>query len=196
MGENRELDTYRQTTKTQEKVIAKLEQILEKSLEEVQKAQCVQVDVERLKTENMRLRDRCAQLVARRRQSDEGEDADTEELRRQLVQKCDEVARLQALVQELRSKHSQQSEAAVAASPEVARERARLEELEARRLEWEQRCQSAENRVQVLQQQLTETSKRYGAEISSLRVEVAKRDARIMELEFLARESGAAAGLE
>merc|ERR1712217_239132 len=65
--ESRKIETYRQTTKTQEKVIAKLEQILEGSLQEVQKTQRVQVDVERLKTENLRLRERCAHLVARRK---------------------------------------------------------------------------------------------------------------------------------
>merc|ERR1712194_746308 len=65
--ENRKLEGYRQTAQTQEKVIAKLERILESSLQEVQKAQRIQVDVERLKSENLRLRERCAHLVARKK---------------------------------------------------------------------------------------------------------------------------------
>merc|ERR1712185_230127 len=53
--ENKKLEIYRQTVKSQEKVISKLEKVLEGSLDEVQKAQRTQVDMERLKTENVRL---------------------------------------------------------------------------------------------------------------------------------------------
>lgn len=186
--ENRKMDTYKQTTRTQEKVISKLEKILESSLAEVQKAQRVQVDVERMKTENLRLREKCALLVARRK--GDGGGGDTGELQRQLAEKTDEVARLQALVRDLQRSGSKRSETAVVSSPELQRERQHFEDQDAKRFEWEQRCQAAEHRLQMLQQQLTESSKRYGGEISSLRVEVAKRDARIMELEFLLRESG------
>mmetsp|Transcript_28443 Transcript_28443/g.75354 ORF Transcript_28443/g.75354 Transcript_28443/m.75354 type:complete len:277 (-) Transcript_28443:80-910(-) len=187
--ENKKMDAYRQTTKTQEKVIAKLEKILEGSLQEVQKAQRVQVDVERLKTENLRLREKCAHLVARRKY-EAGGDVDVEDLQRQVANKGDEVMRLQALVRDLQRAAGRRADMEKAASPELARERQNLEDQEAKRLEWEQRCQAAEHRLQMLQHQLTESSKKYGSEISALRVEVAKRDARILELEFLLRDSG------
>ena len=69
-----------------------------------------------------------------------------------------------------------------------AEEQEQLAHVEAKRFEWEQRCVAAEQRLQMLQQQLTESSKRYGSDISSLEVEIAKKDARIKELEFLMKQ--------
>merc|ERR1712060_694337 len=167
---------YRQTTKTQEKVIAKLEKILENSLQEVQKAQRAQEDVERLKTDNARLRERCSHIVARRKYEGGGaEEAD--ELQRQIASKDDEICRLEGVVRELQTGRQDAPEA-----PELTQGRTRLAELESTRAEWEQRCTAAEHRLQMLQMQLTESSRRYGGEISTLTVEVAKRDAKIVEL--------------
>ncbi|CAE7268124.1 CCDC33 [Symbiodinium natans] len=90
--EGRKLDTYRQTAKTQEKVISKLEKILESSLQEVQKAQKVQVDIERLKTENLKLRERCSSLLTRKK---EAGDDEAQELRQRLAEKDAEIVRLQ-----------------------------------------------------------------------------------------------------
>jgi len=182
--ENRKLEGYRQTAQTQEKVIAKLERILESSLQEVQKAQRIQVDVERLKSENLRLREHCAKLVSQR-QGNQYSGGGAEDLARQVAEKTDEVARLQALVKDMQRGAAQRHEVALANSPQLARERHRLDDFEGQRLEWERRCQAAEDRLRGVQQQLVESSKKYGAELSNLRVEVAKRDARIMELETL-----------
>eukprot|EP00932_Pfiesteria_piscicida_P003425 SRR837773.13335.p1 GENE.SRR837773.13335~~SRR837773.13335.p1 ORF type:complete len:469 (+),score=82.06 SRR837773.13335:74-1408(+) len=187
--ENKKIDTYRKATKTQEQVIAKLEKILENSLHEVQKAQKVQVDVERMKTENMRLREKCAMMVSKRKGDSTMADPSISELQRQLSAKRDEVVRLKSMVAEMQ--HHVDAGVPGQASADLARERANLEEQASRALDWEQRCQAAEHRLQMLQHQVTESSKRYGAEISALKVEVAKRDARVMELEFLLRERGA-----
>jgi len=222
--EGKKLETYRQTAKTQEKVISKLEKILENSLQEVQKAQKVQVDIERLKTENLKLRERCTSLLTRKK--DLGSD-EAQELRQSLAQKDAEIARLQKLAGQLRdgrmerteemhplndlhdlhehervqhevrqplvpqdvqvnrSQVSQVSQVTQALSPA---EQEQLAHIEAKRFEWEQRCVAAEQRLQMLQQQLTESSKRYGSDISSLEVEIAKKDARIKELEFLVKQ--------
>ncbi|CAE8585620.1 unnamed protein product, partial [Polarella glacialis] len=178
--EGRKLETYRQTTKTQEKVITKLEKILESSLQEVQKAQKVQVNVERLKTENLRLRERCSGLLAKSKKLDGG---DEEEIRRKLSQKDVEIARLQGLVKELRGSNAPPQELS---RPQAdGAEQQRLQDLESHLQDWEQKCQAAEHRLQMLQRQLTESSRRYGAEITDLKVTIAKRDARIMELEYL-----------
>lgn len=228
--EGKKLETYRQTAKTQEKVISKLEKILENSLQEVQKAQKVQVDIERLKTENLKLRERCTTLLTRKRQ-DLGSD-EAQELRQSLAQKDAEISRLQKLAAELKAQHA--APAAPAATAHAVRhatpvesgddfrkplaniapvlpvamqeqtqplpsfqapsqvlsaeEQEQLAHVEAKRFEWEQRCVAAEQRLQMLQQQLTESSKRYGSDISSLEVEIAKKDARIKELEFLMKQ--------
>lgn len=185
--ENKKIESYRQAAKTQEKVIAKLEKILEGSLQEVQKAQRVQVDMERLKTENLRLREKCTQLAARRRGAVAGEE-DAEEVRRQIAEKDHEIARLESIVRELRAGRSVSSPTPGPASSELAVEQKRLSGLEDARLEWEQRCVAAEHRLSMLQQQLTESSKRYGGEITALQVDVAKRDAKILELEHLLKD--------
>ncbi|CAJ1460771.1 unnamed protein product [Effrenium voratum] len=206
--EGRKLDTYRQTAKTQEKVISKLEKILESSLQEVQKAQKVQVDIERLKTENLKLRERCTSLLTRKRQELGGEEA--QELKQRLAQKDAEIDRLKSMAAELKTgvvprashasyildevpessaadpvekPHAQPAHAALSAE-----EQEQLAHVEAKRFEWEQRCLAAEQRLQMLQQQLTDSSKRYGSDISTLEVEIAKKDARIKELEFLMRQ--------
>lgn len=218
--EGKKLETYRQTAKTQEKVISKLEKILENSLQEVQKAQKVQVDIERLKTENLKLRERCTTLLTRKRQ-DLGSD-EAQELRQSLAQKDAEIGRLQKLAAELKAHAGAPAAAHVRHATPVesgedfrkapvvpiamqeqtqplpsfqapnqvlsADEQEQLAHVEAKRFEWEQRCVAAEQRLQMLQQQLTESSKRYGSDISSLEVEIAKKDARIKELEFLMKQ--------
>mmetsp|Transcript_72936 Transcript_72936/g.152262 ORF Transcript_72936/g.152262 Transcript_72936/m.152262 type:complete len:467 (+) Transcript_72936:296-1696(+) len=197
--ENHKMDNYRQTTRTQEKVIAKLEKVLEGSLEEVRKAQRVQVEVEKLKTENMRLREKCACMVARRPNGHNGGsnsggfysgELNPLELQKQLEAKVQEVARLQGLVKDLQRSASSRVEGGLASSSELAQDRARLEAAEAKRYEWEQRSQASESRLQVLQRQLEESGRRYGAELSSLRVDLAKRDARISELELMLQDGG------
>eukprot|EP00929_Paragymnodinium_shiwhaense_P088267 TRINITY_DN48556_c0_g1_i1.p1 TRINITY_DN48556_c0_g1~~TRINITY_DN48556_c0_g1_i1.p1 ORF type:complete len:1103 (-),score=317.49 TRINITY_DN48556_c0_g1_i1:83-3391(-) len=181
--EGKKLETYRQTTKTQEKVIVKLEKILEGSLAEVQKAQRVQVDVERLKTENLRLREKCANLVARRKGGGGSGGADLEDLRRQVGEKEGEIVRLEGMVRDLQGSSGQPVRA--------EQESQRLKELEESRIAWEQRCMAAEQRLQMIQSRIDESSRKYGGEIASLKVEVAKRDAKILELEYLLGGSGA-----
>lgn len=178
--DNRKMEAYRQTAHTQEKVIVKLEKTLEASLLDVQKAQRIQADVEKMKAENARIRERCKQLLAAQQEKAGG--AGAEELQRKLLEKSEEVLRLEALVKDL-----QRSSASVAASPHLLRDRRELEEQVAKVTEWAHRCQAAEDRLQGVQQQLVESSKRHAAELSAMRVEVAKRDARVLELEVLAR---------
>jgi len=190
--EGKQVDKYRQNARAQEKVITKLEKTLEGSLHEVQKAHRLQVDVEKMKTENLRLREKCSQLVARRQQA-AGTAEDAEDLQRKVAEKNDEVARLQTLVRDLqrglgRSQQAPDAQWQALPSSEMAREQQKLDEAEERRFEWEQRCQAAEQRLQMLQQQLSESSRKYGGERATLQTEVAKRDARILELEFLLRE--------
>jgi len=181
--EGRKLETYRQTTRTQEKVISKLEKILESSLQEVQKAQKVQVDVEKLKTENLRLRERCSSLLSKKKSDGSAAEEDSQDSRRKLAQKDAEVIRLQAIVKDLKA-----GDGNTTSGEEATRQSANdgtLNDLEAKRLDWEQKCKAAEQRLQMLQRQLTESSKKYGSEISDYKVEIAKKDAHILELEYL-----------
>ncbi|CAE7755498.1 CCDC33, partial [Symbiodinium sp. CCMP2456] len=134
--EGRKLDTYRQTAKTQEKVISKLEKILESSLQEVQKAQKVQVDIERLKTENLKLRERCSSLLTRKK---EVGDDEAQELRQRLAEKDAEITRLQKVAASLKMTNVEVGEETVlpSSSPGTAalsaEEQEQLAHLEAKR---------------------------------------------------------------
>lgn len=155
-AENGKLDLYRESSKNQEKVIGKLERVLEKSLDEVQKAKQAEAELERLKMENARLRARVSDLTVRQ-QYHGGMSVDEEqELRAQLAAKAEEIRRLEDLV-------NQDRPAADPLEAELSVLRTRLEATEA---------------------QLRDNSRQFGKEISLLQVEVAKKDAQIMELEM------------
>lgn len=185
-GENQKIELYRQTARSQEKVIGKLERVLEGSLDEVHKAQQAQVETERLKTENVRLREKCANLVARRKYM-EGGDEDLEELRDRLRRKDEEVARLEALVEDLEHSGATLSTQAQGRRELVGQQQG-LEAAEGEAVEWKHKCNSVEQRLRATEAQLTENSKMYGKEISNLKVEIAKKDAQILELQLLLKE--------
>lgn len=181
--EGRKLGTYRETAKTQERVIAKLERILGSSLLEVQGAQRAKVDVERLKTENLRLRDKCASILSRRKGGAGGQD-EAADISRLVIDRDVKIARLQAQLAQRPCERSGVSAALAGGST------AATEELETANVELEHRCRAAEQRSQTLQQQLTEASRRFGGELSALKVEAAKRDAQIKELTFMLDAQG------
>lgn len=178
--ENKKIDLYRQTVKSQEKVISKLERILEGSLEEVQGAQRTQVDMDRLKTENVRLREQCANVAARRRYQEGGED-DAVELRRQTKAKDEEIARLEALVFDLQGGNP-------TTRKDAAESQVKLGDLEAEKFQWKQRCEAVEQRLHTMERQLSENSRHYGQQISDLKLEIAKREARVLELELTLKD--------
>jgi len=169
--ENQKIDLYRKTAKSQEKVIAKLERVLEGSLDEVNKAQEAQIELERLKTENIRMREKCSNLVTRRKFEVGNEDV--QELQEDVRKKGEEVKRLQALVDDL----SMQS------GPKPVKS-AKLDELEGEKLEWKQKCGAMENRLKTMELQLIENSKQYGRELSTLKVQIAKKDSLILQLQI------------
>eukprot|EP00397_Hematodinium_sp_SG-2012_P050826 GEMP01059268.1.p1 GENE.GEMP01059268.1~~GEMP01059268.1.p1 ORF type:complete len:189 (+),score=46.88 GEMP01059268.1:270-836(+) len=169
--DNQKIPLYRKTAKSQEKVIAKLERVLEGSLDEVNKAQEVQIQLERLKTDNIRMREKCSNLMARRKYEEGGESLG--ELQEEARKKEEEIKRLQDLVDNLQS----QGRTGGTTSQ-------KLDLVEGEIFEWKQKCNAMENRVQVMEHQLLENSKQYGREISNLKVLIAKRDARVLELQI------------
>lgn len=168
--ENQKIELYRKTAKSQEKVIAKLERVLEGSLAEVNKAQEVQIELERLKTENVRMREKCASLMARRKYEG-GENI--QDLQDEVRKKEQEVKRLQELVDELHSHGGPSGSSSQ-----------KLELLEGEKLDWKQRCSAMESRVQSLENQLLENSRQYGRELSTLKLQIAKKDAQVLELQI------------
>lgn len=116
-GEVQKMALYKQTAEKQEKVISTLEGVLEKSLKEVQEAQGLYLEVERLQGENYNLRERVKGLIERKSQEDAAKETILV-LQSQLEAKDKEIARLVKLVEI--SKHTNSanySAAAAAASP-------------------------------------------------------------------------------
>lgn len=170
-AENQKIDLYRKTAKSQEKVIAKLERVLEGSLDEVNKAQEAQIELERLKTENIRMREKCSNLMTRRKF--EAGNEDVQELQDDVRKKDEEVKRLQVLVDDLTAQ----------SGPRTVKS-AKLDELEGEKLEWKQKCGAMENRLKTMELQLVENSKQYGRELSNLKVQIAKKDSLILQLQI------------
>ena len=54
---------YKETIKKQEKVIAKLEKLMESSLKDTQKARSAMIELERIKTENINLQKQMKQIA-------------------------------------------------------------------------------------------------------------------------------------
>jgi len=169
-GENAKIELYRKTAKSQEKVIAKLERVLEGSLHEVNKAQEAQIELEKLKTENIRMREKVAGLMARRKAEVGNEDV--QELQDEVKRKEIEVKKLQDLVDNMQ----------LGGSTVITSQK--MEELQGEKLEWKQKCNLMESRLQTMEHQLVENSKTYGRELSGLKVQIAKKECNILQLQL------------
>merc|ERR1719359_2607722 len=97
-AENQKLGLYRETSSSQEKVIAKLERVLESSLGEVEQAQQAQLECERLRTQVVRLQEQCAALAAKASRVQAVADGSDPQA---LAAKDREVERLKVKIEEL-----------------------------------------------------------------------------------------------
>ncbi|CEM06491.1 unnamed protein product [Vitrella brassicaformis CCMP3155] len=189
-SENAKVGLYRQTAKSQEKVIQKLEKVLESSLDEVQRSQQLQHNNEILKTENYRLQERVRGLLVQKGYND-GIDQDIAELQTQIKDRDEEIQRLEEMVETFgqepppgaarRKQPSARPQAPP--GPDVSR-------LDEERQEWMMKCEQLEIRKAALENELREKAKHYGRELSSLKVELAKRDAQILHMQMQIRARG------
>lgn len=132
-------------------------------------AQKSKIEQEKLRTQVVRLQEQCASLAV---WAGDRKDStfDTGAVDPRIVQvKDDEIARLQALVHDLELKDQRSSE------KHWAHEAA----------DSEQKCQQLQMRCNALERELRDHGKRYAKELSALKMELAKKDARLLELEMI-----------
>jgi len=148
---------YKDTIKKQEKVIGKLEKLMETTLKDTQKARGALVDFEQLKTENMNLQKQLKEMAF-------GSDGENTEFER-YKQECKKLERIVAeLKEELKSKRPTTS---YGGSGDWEREK----------IELEIKLQRANSRVEALQEEMTENTRNFAKEISRLKITISEKQA-------------------
>ena len=141
---------YKDTIRKQEKVIAKLEALLEKTLKDTQRARDGMLELEKLRTENIELQQALKNNTVNMRDSDE-----FDRLRR-------EISLLESLVAELREELKNKR-------PQTAGQT----DWEDEKIDYEVRVQKAQARVDAMQNEMTSAAQIYAKEFSKLKLIIA-----------------------
>eukprot|EP00164_Ancoracysta_twista_P002438 GFYU01003231.1.p1 GENE.GFYU01003231.1~~GFYU01003231.1.p1 ORF type:complete len:871 (-),score=254.88 GFYU01003231.1:108-2720(-) len=177
--EKAKIDKYKLTTKNQEKVIEKLEKLLESTIQESKKVEFteqakgnaeqqvrqLQQKLQEQERKNKDLQDRDAK--AHKKEIEHLQD----EIRREAKQNEEQMRRNQELVRELENaniNHRNNSDDYADAQSEKDK------------IMLTMRAEKAEMRIAALETELVENSKKYGKEISMLKVKLAEKDAMLM----------------
>jgi hypothetical protein len=147
------INLYKDTIRKQEKVISKLEALLEKTLKDTKRAREGMLELEKLRTENLELQ-RNVKDVARMK----GSSSDAERLR-------SEVQMLETLVAELRDELKNKR-------PQTAGQA----DWEDEKVEYEVKLQKAETRVDAIQDELTNMAAEYAREIARMKTIIAEKE--------------------
>ena len=141
---------YKDTIRKQEKIIAKLEALLEKTLKDTQRARDGMLELEKLRTENIELQQALKNNTVNMRDSDE-----VDRLRR-------EISLLESLVAELREELKNKR-------PQTAGQT----DWEDEKIDYEVRVQKAQARVDAMQNEMTSAAQIYAKEFSKLKLIIA-----------------------
>lgn len=147
------INLYKDTIRKQEKVIAKLESLLEKTLKDTQKAREGMIELEQLRTENMEL-----QKMAKQANTNDRAHSDIQRYR-------DEIAMLENLVQELRDELKNKR-------PQTAGDA----DWEDEKIELEVKLQKAQARVDAMQQEMDQSAAEFAREISRLKIIISEKE--------------------
>ncbi|CAD7950129.1 unnamed protein product [Amoebophrya sp. A120] len=164
--DNKKIGLYKETVKSQEKVIAKLEKVLETSLEDLHKAQQNQIDLEKARHENAQLKLEY-QNVQKKNASSASSHQELAEMKKQLHDKQLEYDKLREICEQL--EREQQS----------GRFR-RNNEDEKQMLQY--KINQLEARIHASEQVIRDNGKKTSKELATLKLEIAKKDAKIKEL--------------
>lgn len=158
---------YKDTIKKQERVITKLETLLEKTLKDTQKAREGMIELEKLRTENLELQHALKTTAVKGGKGGYGasQDEDNDRLRH-------EVGLLESLVSELRAELKNKR-------PQTPIGGMGGENWEDERIEMEVRAQKDKARIDALQSELTNTTSTYAKEISKLKLIIAEKESLI-----------------
>lgn len=152
---------YRDTIKKQEMVITKLEKLLEVTLKETDQASKKEIELERLKTENIQIQKKLKEMALGKEESDE------------LGKYRDEITKLERikheLVEELKHKR-----------PMTGTRR----QVEEENLDLEINLKKAEDRVETLNAEIRKAAVRFSEEIITLQSELREKQAKIEALNY------------
>jgi len=152
------ISVYKDTIKKQEKVIAKLEKLMETTLKDTQKARGAMLELEQLKTENMHLQKQLKEMAF----GPEGHNGELERYRQ-------ECTRLERLVAELREDLASKRPTSGKGNPDWDRER----------IEYEIKLQKANARVSALQEEIIDIARNFARERSKLEIAIAEKQAQL-----------------
>lgn len=143
--EIRKVNLYRDTIKKQEKVIVRLEHLLENTMKDTEKATKQSLELEKIKSENLELQQKLKQKVYGKRENEEIERY------REEVRKLERIK--EEIQEELKFKRPTSSHG---------------QNLDHQNFELEVHLKRAEARVESLQSELNKNAKRYSEEITQL----------------------------
>lgn len=143
--EIRKVNLYRDTIKKQEKVIVRLEHLLENTMKDTEKATKQSLELEKIKSENLELQQRLKQKVYGKRENEEIERY------REEVRKLERIKN--EIQEELKYKRPTSSHG---------------QNLDHQNFELEVQLKRSEARVESLQSELNKNAKRYSEEITQL----------------------------
>jgi len=147
------INLYKDTIRKQEKVISKLEALLEKTLKDTKRAREGMMELEKLRTENLELQSNVKDAARMK-----GSSSESDRLR-------SEVQMLETLVSELRDELKNKR-------PQTAGQG----DWEDEKVEYEVRLQKAETRVDAVQDELTTSTVEHAREIARLKTIVAEKE--------------------
>lgn len=168
-AEIKKLSLYRDTAKTQEKVIGKLEKVVEGSIADLQRAQVQHSALEKMRRENEELRSSEAEADAAFREAEEL----LAVVRKQNAGKDVEIEKLELRLQRGSSRSPRRGNSPRADNKGVATDRERLLEYKVEQLQ---------RRIETSEDSIREGGRGQNKELAQLRVLLAKREAQIREL--------------
>ena len=160
--ETQKIGLYRETIKKQEEVITKMEGLLKKTMNENERQKDSLLELEQLRTENLKLQKEIKDFVVNSTPGVLGRG------NIELEKSKKEVARLQTIINELQNDLSNKRPIS-----------AEKKELQNEILELEVKYQKANARINSLQKELDSSAKNYAKEIAALKLILAEKEALI-----------------
>ena len=160
--ETQKIGLYRETIKKQEEVITKMEGLLKKTMHENERQKDSLLELEQLRTENLKLQKEIKDFVVNSTPGVLGRG------NIELEKSKKEITRLQTIINELQNDLSNKRPIS-----------AEKKELQNEILELEVKYQKANARISSLQKELESSAKNYAKEIAALKLILAEKEALI-----------------
>jgi chromosome segregation ATPase len=154
--EVQKINLYKDTIKKQEKVIAKLEALLNKTVKDTKQSRQDVLELEKLKTENLQLQKELKASAIQKGDSS----PDIERYRREIARLEDQIAQLQKELRERREAGGNRKE----------------EDWEMDKIELEVKLQKAEARNKAIEDEMSANAQAYAKQIADLKAELQQKE--------------------